>query len=84
MSVRKFLWLLSEAKVSGSDNEWFPRWLRRYAQTAACHLATVRAAVALEAIQRLPAWSDRRLSFSAEDRRPLALECGAVVRVGVR
>ena len=35
MSVRKFCWFLSEAKVSKRDKEWFPRWLRRYMQTAA-------------------------------------------------
>ena len=35
MSVRKFCWLLSEAKVSKRDREWFPRWLLRYAETVA-------------------------------------------------
>lgn len=33
MSIRKFCWLLSEAKVNKRDQEWFPRWLRRYGET---------------------------------------------------
>jgi integrase len=33
MSVRKFCWLLNEASVSKNHKKWFPRWLRRYAET---------------------------------------------------
>ncbi len=35
MSVRNFCSLLSEAKVTKRDKEWFPRWLRGYAATVA-------------------------------------------------
>ena len=33
MSVRKFCWLLNEAKFGKNDKEYFPRWLRRYGET---------------------------------------------------
>lgn len=31
MTVRKFCWLLNEAKYGKNDKKWFPKWLRRYA-----------------------------------------------------
>ena len=29
MSVKKFCWLLNEAKVGKHDEKWLPKWLRR-------------------------------------------------------
>jgi len=33
MNVKKFSWLLNEARLGKNDRRWFPRWLRRYAAT---------------------------------------------------
>lgn len=35
MTIQKFCWLLSDAKVGKNDKKWCPKWLRRYVATLA-------------------------------------------------
>ena len=80
MSVRTFCRLLSEAKVSKRDNEWFPRWLRRYAQavTADNENVSVTETLVVQFSRSLrdsgtPAWQRLQAVRAVESYRNLVL-----------
>ena len=84
MSVTSFNELIKQAKYGKTDKEWFPRWIRRYAETVESEkgrLLVTRGAVVAFSRQLLqrqtPAWQRLQAVRAIEAYRTIVLERSA-------